>query len=139
MIAIKLHGVNSQGFPPEWPARRENNVVSLPEGFDLLFATQAEYDAYRAQHQALYDLSPAAQAEPAPLRQETDIVLQRLTEQERDALFTAARDSTAIAYFVARATAAGAINQADPQFPAAAAALDALGIILAPRWAVLLA
>lgn len=77
-------------------------------------------------------------AEPAaPRRQETRVVLDRLTPTEDAALFGS--ENLAVKKLLAKATSEGAIRDDDPDFPAARAGLDALGIIAADRWDALLA
>lgn len=81
-------------------------------------------------------------ANPPPLpvpvrRQDTRIVLDRLTEPERAALFGSTH--TGIRTLVAKALATGAIRDDDPEFAAAVAGLDALGIVASSRWEALLA
>lgn len=74
---------------------------------------------------------------PAPRRQDTRVILDRLTEPEAAAL--TACTVPGIRLLVLKATATGAIRADDPDFPAAVAGLDALGIIAASRWTALLA
>jgi hypothetical protein len=77
---------------------------------------------------------------PVALRsQETDVILQRLTPTESQALFTARQQNWQIDRLITRATATGSISEADPEFPTARTALDAAGIIAAARWDELLA
>ena len=82
-----------------------------------------------------------AQANPPafPLvrRQDTRVILDRLTPAEAAAL--TACSVTGIRVLVLKATATGAIRDDDPDFPAAVAGLDALGIIAASRWDALFA
>ena len=80
----------------------------------------------------------AAQEAPT-LRQATDVVRRRLTSAEKQALHAARGSSWQIDDFVSLADAAGTIDESDPNFPDAVAALDALGIIAASRWDELLA
>lgn len=75
---------------------------------------------------------------PAPLRQATDIVLDRLTDAEIDALTAPAAPTFARRAWLA-ATATGLISETDPRFSTLTAALDAAGIIAATRWPALLA
>lgn len=81
----------------------------------------------------------AAQEASAPKRQETGIVRRRLTSAEKQALHAACASSWQIADFVALADSEGVIDESDPQFPTAVAALDSLGIIASSRWSELLA
>ncbi len=81
----------------------------------------------------------AAQEAAAPKRQETGIVRRRLTPAEKQALHAACASSWQIADFVALADSEGIIDESDPQFSDAVAALDSLGIIAADRWPALLA
>lgn len=75
---------------------------------------------------------------PPPVRrQETRIVLDRLTDPERAALFDSS--NTGVRTLVAKALATGAIRDDDPEFSAAVAGLDALGIVASSRWEALLA
>ncbi|MBI5689250.1 MAG: hypothetical protein HZC55_04075 [Verrucomicrobia bacterium] len=74
-----------------------------------------------------------------PYQQDTDIILQRLSAGERAALFAARQANWQIDYLVTRAAATGSIREDDPDFPAARAALDQLGIIAAARWDALFA
>jgi hypothetical protein len=84
--------------------------------------------------------TPAPYVPPVlSLRQESDIVLQRMTPEERDSLFTARRTSATVDYFITRASSTGIISEADPDFPSAVAALNAAGIVAAERWPDLLA
>ncbi len=80
-----------------------------------------------------------APAEPTFKRQETDVILRRLTPRERTALFAARRVSGDIDYLLTRASATGSIRDDDPDFAQGVAALDAAGIIAASRWDALLA
>lgn len=73
---------------------------------------------------------------PAPRRQETRVILDRLTTGERAALFGST--NTDVRTLVAKALATGAIRDDDPDFPAAVAGLDALGIVASSRWETLL-
>ena len=81
--------------------------------------------------------NPPAQP-PAPLRQATDIVLDRLTDAEIDALTGPSAPIFARRAWLA-ATSTGLISESDPRFPQLTAALDAAGIIAAARWQTLLA
>lgn len=74
---------------------------------------------------------------PGPLRQSARVVLDRLTNTELNAL----RDSTNILAIRSLETARieGVISEADPDFESMKNGLNALGIILSPRWADLLA
>ena len=78
------------------------------------------------------------EASPAPLRQATDIVLDRLTDAEIDALTGPSAPIFARRAWLA-ATSTGLISESDPRFPQLTAALDAAGIIAASRWQTLLA
>ena len=78
-------------------------------------------------------------ASPLPPRQSTGMVRRRMTDTERAALHAAKGSSWQIDHFVALADSEGVIDSTDPDFPAAVAALDALGIIAASRWDELLA
>lgn len=62
-----------------------------------------------------------------------------MTDAERAALHAARTASWQIDYFVALADSEGVIDESDPQFPDAVAALDSMGIIAASRWSELLA
>lgn len=88
---------------------------------------------------AEYAAEIAAQQAAAPKRQETGIVRRRLTSAEKQALHAACASSWQIADFVALADSEGVIDESDPQFSDAVAALDSLGIIAADRWPALLA
>lgn len=76
---------------------------------------------------------------PVVRKQSTRLVLERLTNAERDALHAARYASAELDAFVLKAISEGAISDADPEFSAAVSALDAAGIIAANRWAALLA
>ena len=77
--------------------------------------------------------------EYAPRRQETLIVRRRMTPSEKQALHAARQSSWQVDDFIGQADAAGVIDEDDPNFSDAVAALDALGIIAAGRWSELLA
>lgn len=77
---------------------------------------------------------PLPPAESPPRVQETDIILQRLTATERQALFEARRTVWQIDYLITRATSTGTIHEDDPDFPTARVTLDQLGVIAAGRW-----
>jgi hypothetical protein len=82
----------------------------------------------------------SAQSEPDPLpqvattfrRQDTDVILARLTEAETVALFSSA--DPRVKALIAKATATGGIRDDDPRFPQARTLLAALGIIAFGRW-----
>lgn len=84
------------------------------------------------------DIAAPVVPPPAPLRQATDIVLDRLTDAEIDALTAPAAPTFARRAWLA-ATSTGLISETDPRFAALTAALDAAGIIAATRWPALLA
>lgn len=84
------------------------------------------------------DLANPPAPSPAPRKQLTDVVLDRLADAEIDALTSPAAPTFARRAWLA-ATATGAISEADPRFPQLTAALDAAGIINAARWPALLA
>lgn len=86
-----------------------------------------------------YTPPPAPPPAPSARVQATDIILQRLTPQEREALFTARRTVWQIDYLMTRATSTGTIHEDDPDFPDARAMLDQAGIIAASRWEELFA
>jgi hypothetical protein len=97
-------------------------------------ALAAAYAALAAQDAA----DEAARAAlPRVRRQATRTILDRLTPDESAALL----NSTAIGIrlLVLKAVAEGFIRDDDPDFPAARAGLDALGIIAADRWDALFA
>jgi len=73
-----------------------------------------------------------------PLRQATDIVLDRMTDAEIDALTSPTAPTFARRAWLA-ATATGIISEADPRFASLTAALNQVGIIAADRWTDLLA
>lgn len=73
----------------------------------------------------------------APRSQKTDIVLSRLTDAEYDALTTSTVIGIRRAVDMARST--GVISDSHPAFAPFAAGSNALGIIAASRWPVLLA
>lgn len=90
------------------------------------------------------DAIAQAIANPVPLpvpsrRQRTDIILQRLTETERGALFTARKNVWQLDYLITRAASTGEIHEDDADFPLARATLDQLGIVAAARWDALFA
>lgn len=69
-LAVKLHGFNNaRGLPAAWPAEVKQDVAELPVGFDLLFDSVSEYEAYRAAHQAEYDAWRSAQTAIPPVPQ----------------------------------------------------------------------
>jgi hypothetical protein len=72
-----------------------------------------------------------------PRSQKTDIVLGRLTDAEYDALTTSVVIGIRRAVDMARST--GTISDAHPAFAPFVAGADALGIIAADRWEILLA
>lgn len=77
---------------------------------------------------------------PVPARRQlTDIVLQRLSEDERAALFTARKTVWQVDYLITRAAATGEIHEDDADFPLGRATLDQLGIIATTRWDALFA
>lgn len=73
-----------------------------------------------------------------PLRQDTLIVLNRLTDAESQALHSAEQSDYRVWKFIHMADC-GVIDQADPNYAAGVALLDSLGIIAAARWPTLLA
>lgn len=83
------------------------------------------------------DISNRAPAPSAPLSQSARVVLARLTPAEKAALRACSVPGIQDAYDVALIE--GRISEADPDFPAFRAGLDALGIIAAARWPALLA
>lgn len=89
-----------------------------------------------AEWKAKQDVPPPPEPEPAPevRSQATDIILQRLTESERAALFETRRSVWQLDYMMTRAAATGTISEADPDFPAGQAMLAQLGIIAVDRW-----
>ena len=68
-----------------------------------------------------------------------DLVLSRMTPDERAALFTARRTVWQVDYFLTRAAANGIVSTDDPDLPAAQDMFAQLGIIAADRWNDLLA
>jgi len=68
-----------------------------------------------------------------------DLVLSRMTDAERAALFIARRTVWQVDYFLTRAAANGIVATDDPDLPAAQAMFAQLGIIAANRWTDLLA
>lgn len=69
-LAVKLYGEgNAQSIPAAWPSEVLPDVESLPSGYDLLFESVAEYEAYRAMHQTAYDAWAAAQVASTPVPQ----------------------------------------------------------------------
>jgi hypothetical protein len=68
-----------------------------------------------------------------------DVVLSRMTAEERAALFTARRTIWQVDYFLTRAAANGIVATDDPDLPTAQAMFAQLGIIAADRWDALLA
>lgn len=85
------------------------------------------------------DIANPPEPAPEPTRIDSDTVLQRLTADERAALFTARRTVWQIDYFLTRASTTGIISSHDADLPAAQDMLADLGIIAADRWAALLA
>jgi hypothetical protein len=85
-----------------------------------------------------FDIANPPAPPAAPLRQSTDIVVDRLTDAEIDALTAPTAPTVARRAWLA-ATSTGLISQADPRFASLTAALDAAGIIAANRWPALLA
>jgi len=79
----------------------------------------------------------ARAALPRVCRQATRTILDRLTDAESAALLNST--NTGIRLIVLKAVAEGFIRDDDPDFPAARAGLDALGIIAAERWDALFA
>lgn len=73
----------------------------------------------------------------APRRQSTRIILDRLTAAEAQALMESTQWQVRL--LVAKATSTGSIHEDDADFPAARAALDALGIVATDRWDALFA
>lgn len=87
------------------------------------------------------DGKPIGWSEPAPaepLRQATDIVLDRMTDDEVNALTSPTAPTFARRAWLA-ATSTGIISEADPRFATLTAALNQAGIISASRWPTLLA
>jgi hypothetical protein len=84
------------------------------------------------------DLANPPTPPTAPLSQSTDVVVDRLTDAEIDALTAPTAPTVARRAWLA-ATSTGLISQADPRYASLTAALDAAGIIAANRWPVLLA
>lgn len=85
-------------------------------------------------------LAAAIANPPAPVitrRQETRVVISRMTEEERAALFGS--NNTQVRTLVAMALATGTISDADPDYATGVAGLAALGIIASSRWPALLA
>lgn len=74
---------------------------------------------------------------PVVRRQDTRVILDRLTEAESAAL--TACTHAGIRLLILKASSTGAIRDDDPDFPAAVAGLHALGIIAATRWDALFA
>lgn len=142
MRAVRFYGANDVGLPEAWPSECRVGVEVLPAGFDALMSEE-EYREHCSALQSSVDLWRAAQPAPAPApsprTQDTDLILQRLTDQERLALFTARRDNALVDYLVTRAASTGRISESDPDFPTARAMLDQAGIIAAARWEELLA
>jgi hypothetical protein len=68
-----------------------------------------------------------------------DLVLSRMTTDERASLFTARRTVWQVDYFLTRAAANGIVSTDDPDLPAAQAMFAQLGIIASSRWTDLLA
>lgn len=69
-LAVKLYGnENAQGIPAAWPSEVLADVELLPAGYDLLFESVAEYEAYRSQHRADYDAWANAQVASTPVPQ----------------------------------------------------------------------
>jgi hypothetical protein len=100
--------------------------------------TEAELDAWRqADIAAGWVPGQPEVAQSSPRRQETRVIINRLTDAERAALFGST--NTGIRTLVAIALATGVIQEDDPDFAAGVAGLDALGIIAASRWDALLA
>lgn len=110
---------------------------SCPAGYEP--STEAQADAWvQEQLAAGWEPAPLPPEPPAPLSQSTDTALQRLTQAEKLALFTARRSDALVDYFLTRASSTGTISEADPEFPAAMEYLDEQGIIPALRWPELL-
>lgn len=111
---------------------------SCPAGYEA--STEAEAETWvNAQLAAGWTPAPFPPEPPAPLRCDTDLALQRLTQDERIALFTARRTDALVDYFLTRAAATGVISEADPEFAQARNYLAAQNLIAASRWADLLA
>lgn len=112
---------------------------SCPDGYEP--STEEAAAAWEAAQIAAGWVPVPTQPEPAPepaRRQATDIVLDRMTDAEIDALTSPAAPTFARRAWLA-ATATGIISEADPRFPTLTAALNQAGIIAASRWPVLLA
>ena len=98
-------------------------------------ANEPVTDSMQAKVQAWHDAGEVSNA----VKLDSDTVLQRLTNAERAALFTARRTYWQVDYFLTRASTTGIISTADADLPAAQAMLAQLGIIAADRWPALLA
>jgi hypothetical protein len=126
------------GITQHIPALSEFRDALLRENAAALQALAAEKDAEKT-------AALAAQAgQTTPLSDGSthlaaDTVLLRLTETEREALFTARRTVWQVDYFLTRAASTGIVSTADPDLPAAQAMFAQLGIITADRWPALLA
>jgi hypothetical protein len=69
----------------------------------------------------------------------SDLVLQRMTEAERSAMFSARHSAWQVDYFLTRASALGSININDPDLTTAKQLFADLNIIAMDRWPALLA
>ena len=117
------------------PEGEPGSRVRLPNGAVTAFPA---HSGDPCEANAAADIAWAIANPPTfPHRQETRIILDRLTNAERAALFGSTH--TDIRTLVAKALATGAIRDDDPDFPAAVAGLAALNIIAANRWTALLA
>jgi hypothetical protein len=83
------------------------------------------------------DLANPPAVPPAPRRQASDVVLDRMTDAEVLALTGSAHPAARRAWLAATST--GIISEDDARFPQLRSALDQLGIIASARWDGLLA
>ena len=130
-IEYEVPGVGTVIDPQGEPGYR----VRLPNGAVTAFPA---HSGDPCEANAAADIAHAIANPPTfPRWQETRTILDRLTADERAALFGST--NTEIRTLVAKALATGAIRDDDPDFHAAVAGLAALGIIAAERWDALLA
>jgi len=109
-------------------------TLTVENGRATITANETVTDAMQAKVQEWHEAGEVSTAQ----KQATDVVLDRMTDDEVNALTSPTAPTFARRAWLA-ATSTGIISEADPRFSTLTAALDQAGIIAASRWPALLA